>query len=67
MVYSFTVNIRTVVENFAFDEYDEIQYMNEQQQECNSLSDITPSHYLRHQQSEGTVFANKIPNEETKV
>ena len=67
IVYSFTVNVRSVVENFAFDEYDEIQYMNEQQQECDSLSDITPSHYLRVQQSGGIIFANKIPNEETKL
>ena len=67
IVYYFTVNVRTVVENYEFDEYDEIQYMNEQQQEGASLSDITPSHYLRHQQSGGTIFANKIPNEETKL
>ena len=67
IVYSFTVNVRSVVENFAFDEYDEIQYINEQQQECDSLSDITPSHYLRLQQSGEIIFANKIPNEETKL
>ena len=41
--------------------------MNEQQEESDSLSDITPSDYLRHQQSVGTIIANKIPNEETKL
>ena len=61
------VNVRTIAENYDFDEYDEIQYLDEQQGESDSLSDITPSHYLRHQQSAGIIIANKIPIEETKL
>ena len=57
------VNVRTTAENFEFDEYDEMQYMDEEQQESTSLSDFTPSHYLRHQQSAGIISPNKIPNE----
>ena len=49
------------------DENDEIQGMDEQEQEISSLSDIDPSHYLRHQQSAGIVYANTASNEETKV
>ena len=49
------------------DENDEIQGMDEQEQEISSLSDIDPSHYWRHQQSAGIVYANKASNEETKV
>ena len=49
------------------DENDEIQGMDEQEQEIFSLSDIDPSHYLRHQQSAGIVYANTASNEETKV
>ena len=61
------VNVRVVAENFAFDENDEIQGMDEQQQENTSLSDTDPSHYLRHQQSAGIIYANTASNEETKL
>ena len=65
-VHTYIVNFRTVVEKSTFDEYDEIQHMDEQQQESASLSsDITPSNYLRHQQNAGIIYAN--PNEETKL
>ena len=61
------VNVRMVAENYEFDENDEIQGINEQQQENTSLPDIDPSHYLRHQQSAGIVYANTTSNEETKL
>ena len=65
-ICTYIVNFRTVAENSTFDEYDEIQHMDEQQQESASLSsDITPSNYLRHQQSAGIIYAN--PNVETKL
>ena len=60
------VNVRSVVENYMFDENDEIQCMDEEQQESASLSDIDPSHYLK-QQSAGIVYANRNPIEETKL
>ena len=41
--------------------------MDEQQDESDSLSDITPSHYLRHQQSAGIIITNKMANEETEL
>ena len=63
----FVVNVRTTAENFEFDEYDEMQHMDKEQQESTSLSDFTPSHYLRHQQSAGIIYTNEIPNEETKI
>ena len=66
-MYIYVVNFRTVAENSTFDEYDDIQHMDEQQQESASLSDITPSNYLRHQQSAGIIYANEIPIEETKL
>ena len=63
----YVVNVRTGVENFEFDENDEIQYTNVEQQEATSLSDFTPSSYLRHQQSAGIIYPSNIPNEETKL
>ena len=66
-MYIYVVNFRTVAENSTFDEYDDIQRMDEQQHESASLSDITPSNYLRHQQSSGIIYANEIPVEETKL
>ena len=39
--------------------------MDEKQEESDSVSDITPSHYLRHQSGAGIIIANKIPDEET--
>ena len=63
----YVVNVRTGVENFEFDENDEIQYTNAEEQETTSLSDFTPSNYLRHQQYAGVIYPNKIPNEETKL
>ena len=59
------VNVRTVVENYMFDEFDEIQGMDEQQQENISISDIDPSHYMKRRQSAGIFHANKTPNQET--
>ena len=42
--------------------------MDMEQEESTSLSDFTPSHYLRHQQSAGIiVIPNKISKEETKL
>ena len=41
--------------------------MDEQQEESTSLSDIDPSHYLKHQQSAGIVYVNTASDEETKL
>ena len=60
-------NVKTGVENYMFDENDEIQGMDKQEQEISSLYDTDPSHYLRHQQSAGIIYANKASNEETKL
>ena len=48
------VDVRTVVENYEVDENDKIYHVDRQQQETTSLSDITPSHYLKHQ---GIIYA----------
>ena len=63
----YIVNVRTGVDNFEFDENDEIQYTNVEQQEATSLSDFAPSNYLKYQQSAGIISPSKIPNEETKL
>ena len=63
----YVVNVRTGVENFEFDENDEIQYTNAEEQETTSLSDFSPSNYLRRQQNAVVIYPNEIPNEETKV
>ena len=62
----YIVNVRTGVDNFEFDENDEIQYTNVEQQEATSLSDFAPN-YLKHQQSAVIIYPSKIPNEETKL
>ena len=60
------VNVRTVVENSCFDEYDEIQEADEQQQESTSLFDFAPAlNYLKHQQGLGITYANTNADEET--
>ena len=61
----YTVNIHT---GYEFDENDVIQCTNVEQQETTSLSDFTPSNYLRHQQS-GIIYPNQNPitNEEAKL
>ena len=41
--------------------------MDVQQQESTSLSDFTPSDYLKHQQNVGIIYSNKISDEETKL
>ena len=57
------VNAYTVVEDYKFDEYDEIQCVDMQRQETSSLSDISPSsEYLKHQQ---TIYRNTITDEDT--
>ena len=61
------VNVHTDVEYYKFDENDEIQYLDEQQEDSVSLSDMTPSYYLRHQQSGGIIYANRNLNEEAKL
>ena len=61
------VNIHSAVENYEFDDNDEIQYLDEQQEESVSLSEISPSHYLRHQHGGTIVYANKNLNEEAKL
>ena len=40
-----------------------------EQQETTSLSDFTPSNYLRHQQSVGIIYPNQnlIANEEAEL
>ena len=58
------VNARTVVEDYEFDEYNEIQCVDAQQQESSSLSDFSPSYYLKHQQ---TIYSNKTANEDTAL
>ena len=61
------VNVRADVENYEFDEDDKIRYLDEQQQNSVSLSDINPSCYLRHQHSGGIIYANRNLNEEAKL
>ena len=58
------VNIHNVAD---FDENDEIQYMDKHRQVCTSISELSPSHYLRHQQNTEIVFSNIISDEETEL
>ena len=57
------VNVCSVVEDYEFDENDKIHHVSGQQ-ETASLSDTTPSQYLKHQ---GIVYANRISKEETEL
>ena len=50
-----------------FDENDEIQYMDMHRQVCTSISDITPSHYLRRQQNPEITCSDVISDEETEL
>ena len=54
------VNIHT---GYEFDENDVIQCTIMEQQETISLSDFTPSNYLRHQQSVGIINPNPATEE----
>ena len=57
-----------IVENFIFDEYDEIQHMDDvQQQESDVLSKYTPSDYLRKQQNTRVYSNRQLLSEETKL
>ena len=58
------VNINSVAE---FDENDEIQHMDMHRQVCTSISELSPSHYLRLQQNTEITFSNIISDEETEL
>ena len=65
--YFYTVNVCVGVDNYVFDEYDEIQFVGAEQQESTSQSDFTASQYLRHQQSAGIIYPSKVSDEEAKL
>ena len=66
LLLAYVVNVRTGVENYCFDEYDEIQEADVQQQESTSLFDYAPAlNYLKYQQGLGITYANPNADEET--
>ena len=55
-------------EHYMFGEFlDKIPGMDEKQQDSNSISNITSSHYLKHEQSAGIIYAITNSNQETKL